>query len=120
MSTANKRRWAPYLLAMGVLGALLLTGCVGLGIHGTIEGTYTFKQVERIDPAQNPYGDSRYLWRLHEGTAQIEADLTTETSVSDLEGDVTTVVSRCQLTLQSEVEAFIGADGLAPLPELGD
>jgi hypothetical protein len=120
LGTAQKRRWTLTLLALSLLGAVLLAGCVGLGIQGTIEGTYTFKQVERIDPDQNQYGDSRYLWHLHQGTSRIEADLTTEVSISDEEDNVTTTVSRCQIALQSQVEAFIGADGLAPLPDLGD
>ena len=106
------------LLAFLLVGiAILLTGCFSLDIYGTISGAYSYTKLEYIDPAQNPYGDARYHWRLAEGKSAINLDLVMTVTTEDENGVETTEEQSCDISIETDLQGFIGEDGLVSPPE---
>ncbi len=122
----NFRRLATTACLAVVLfvGAFWLSGCFGLNIWGTFEGTYTFKKLEFIDPnapaeasstATNPLTGLK--WKLHDGVLNNTTDLFVEVTTTDADGKETSEVQECKYTVTSGAEGFIGPQDMVPQPE---
>jgi hypothetical protein len=112
------RRMIWVLLALLLVGiAIVLTGCFGMNIYGAISGTYSYTKLEYIDPAQNPYGDERYHWRLAEGKGTIDMNLVIEVITEDDNGNETSQAENCDISYEADLQGFIGEDGLVAPPE---
>jgi len=127
----RSRKWARWATALlMVLMTLWLSSCLGscdVKIWGTIDGTYTFKNLEYIDPAQAAKSGgeaataSPVLWKLSKGELAEVFDLTVESSTTDSNGVSTNKISPCKLTISSSTSTgTIGpADSVQP-PDSGN
>jgi hypothetical protein len=112
---AGLRRWLP--AAVLALSAVLLTGCFGLDFYGTIEGTYTFKKLEAIDPKDNPADAPARTWKLSDGSGVVNMDITIVTTTTDEDGQEETTESPCQASLEFKPEVFIGPPDMVTMPK---
>jgi len=126
-----RKKWATRLALANllVLGALLLSGCFGLGIAvwGTVDATYTFDKLEYIDPQQTAAGPAgstggtanqpNVTWKLTNGQATYNYDLIIQTEITDSEGKTTKEKTPCKLTAASTITGTIGPEGSVTPPE---
>jgi hypothetical protein len=112
---AELRRWLP-AAGLLALSAVLVTGCFGFNLYGTIEGAYTFKKLEAINPKDNSAA-TPYTWKLSNGSGSINMDLTIVTTTTDEDGQEVSNASPCQATLEFKPEVFIGPPDMVTLPK---
>jgi hypothetical protein len=113
---AELRRWLPAAVLLA-LSAVLLAGCFGFNLYGTIEGAYTFKKLEAINPKDNPAGAAPYTWKLSNGSGTINMNLTMVTTTTGEDGKEVSEESPCQATLEFKPEVFIGPPDMVTLPK---
>ena len=122
----RRRKWAIRLAlaSLLLLGALLLSGCFGLGfaVWGTVDTTYTFDKLEYVDPQQAAAADGAteqptVTWRLTNGQATYDYDLTIRVETTDSDGKTTKQDAPCKLTATSKVTGTIGPEGSVTPPE---
>jgi hypothetical protein len=113
---AARRRWLP-ALALLALSAALLAGCFGFGFYGTIEGRYTFKKLETLDPQQDPAGANPAVWKLSDGTGTINLDLVMLTTTVGEDLEEVSQEAPCQASIEFKPEVFIGPADMVTLPE---
>jgi hypothetical protein len=123
-----RRKWAVRLALANLLllGALLLSGCFGIGfsVWGTVDATYTFDKLEYIDPQQAADGSSggaadqpTVIWRLTNGQATYNYDLIIQAETTDSDGKTTKEKTPCKLTATSNLSATIGPEGSVAPPK---
>lgn len=123
-----RRKWAVRLAlaSLLMLGALLLSGCFGLGFNlwGTIDTTYTFTKLEYIDPTQpadagagGAANQPGVTWKLTNGQATYNYDLIIQSEVTDSDGKTTKENTPCKLTVTSNLTGTIGPEGTVKPPE---
>jgi hypothetical protein len=121
---AAARGGSRILLTLGlVAGVFWLSGCFGMAIWGTIEGTATFTKMEYINPNAPaapivPDGEvvPGLTWKLHNGVEESTLDLFVEVTTSDLDGKETTEIQECKVSVKSAAEGFIGPADMVPAP----
>jgi hypothetical protein len=113
---ARLRRWLPAAVLLA-LSAVLVTGCFGFDFYGTIEGVYTFKKLEAIDPKDNPAGAPPRTWKLSNGSGTVNMDLTVVTTTTDEDGQEVSSESACQASLEFKPEVFIGPPDMVTMPK---
>jgi hypothetical protein len=113
------------LVALSMIaGAFWLSGCVGLSIWGTIEGTITFDKLEYIDPnapavplVPDGEGVPGLTWKLLDGVEENTLDLYAEVTSTDQDGNETSEVQQCKLSIKSAAQGFIGPADMVEVPE---
>jgi hypothetical protein len=113
---AEPRRWLPAAVLLA-LSAVLLSGCFGFNFYGTIEGAYTFKKLEAINPKDNPAGNVPYTWKLSNGSGTVNMDLTMVTTTTGADGKEVSETTPCQASLEFKPEVFIGPPDMVTLPK---
>ena len=108
-----------------VCAGILLSGCVGIDVYGSLDATYTFKHVDYVGPqpgALSEGGDTgatgQAIWKLGDGQVQYDVDLTLVITGEDEEGNPTENYSPCQLTASGGATATVLPEGSVPAPDL--
>ncbi|GAB4495531.1 MAG: hypothetical protein OHK0052_03260 [Anaerolineales bacterium] len=108
------------------LCAFMLGGCVGIGIWGTFEGTYTFNKANYVGENALPLtasgatasSNEDVLWQLS-GSGEITFDLTIEVSASVMGEEGEPQTSQCVLGIRSDLQAEVGPADMVTPPDLG-
>jgi hypothetical protein len=120
---ARKRKpgWRRMLLLAAMLASLtvLLSGCFGMGIYGTLDATYTFKKAEFVDPQTTAAGKTAVNWNLSAGSVKFVIDYTIEATTTDSKGVDTTETSRCKMIINANAIGTIGPEDSVIAPNLG-
>jgi hypothetical protein len=113
---AELRRWLPAAVLLA-LSVVLLAGCAGFDFYGTIEGTYTFKKLEAIDPKDNPADTPPRTWKLSDGSGIVNMNITMVSTTTGEDGQEVTTESPCQTSLEFKPEVFIGPPDMITMPK---
>jgi len=128
---SRRRKWARLAtIILLVLAAFWLSSCLGscdFKVWGNMEGTYTFKKLEYVDPLQAAAGTTdatgsqpTIFWKLSNGESADNWDLTISTSSTDDQGVTTEDVSACKLAItDSTATGTIGPSGSVSPPDIG-
>jgi hypothetical protein len=128
---SKRRKWARLAtVLLLVLAAVWLSSCLGscdFKIWGTMDGTYTFKKLEYIDPLQaaakgagEAGSQPAIIWKLGNGEVVEAWDLTLSSTNTDDKGVKTEQVSPCKLTINGNAaKGTIGPSDSVTLPDKG-
>lgn len=129
---SRRRKWAWLATSIRlVFLAIILSSCLGecdVSVWGTIEGTYTFKKLEYIDPGQaaaaatgDAGSEPTIFWKLSSGEVVDNWDLTVSVKTTDDQGVTTEEVSACKMVLtDSTATGMIGPSDMVPPPDIGE
>jgi hypothetical protein len=129
---SRRRKWARLAtIILLVLAAFWLSSCLGscdFKVWGNIEGTYTFKKLEYVDPLQaaaeatDATGSQPTIsWKLSSGEVIDNWDLTVSVKTTDDQGVENEEVSACKLVItDSTATGMIGSSDLMPPLEIGE
>ncbi len=116
----RKNTWLGVVLLV-ILGSVLLYGCVGIGIWGNIDTTYTFNRAEYVGPqpgTASTDGNAQAIWKLSDGNVKYDIDLTMTVSSDDADGNTTETELPCVLTATGSATASIVPEGSVTPPDI--
>jgi hypothetical protein len=105
------------------LAALSLSGCFGISMWGTLDGTYTFNKLAYVTAppaaAGSAVGQASPTWNLNGGQARHDVDLVLAVETEDEDGNPVITESPCRMTANgTTVTGTIGPEGsVLPPPE---
>jgi hypothetical protein len=122
----RRKRWARTgLVALVILSAWVLSGCVGFEMSGTFETTYTFNKLEYVGPSEITQGaapttgQDAPLWKLSDGKVEINLDLQIEIEVTNSDGTTIKETTPCKIRFTGPATGTIGPEGSVKPPDDG-